>query len=480
MKNIFDYDYRKAINEFIPLLEEIKETSESNISMHIIEPILTNVLNFKKEWLTKEQRSENSRKHFDIVISDNKGNKIIIECKKASVKLNDEHLEQLTNYLNSQNVEWGILTNGYEWILVNNLFKDIKYIKDRILFEIDIRSRKMMKNPNNMKYFTYESLFCNNGIINYVKLIIQFNIYKSYPQSSWANYKCALLKYSEYLMEENNFLYVEMDRIQNYQFIQFYRWYAQQETHKKKNKITKNRKLKSATVENLYRYISNFYTTLYEHGYFKINPFNNMNLNTVIDELDDVIDSSMNKEILIEDASVVIEKTYELLKDTRDAERNVVVFLLFIYGLSRNEIVALKDDDIHSAIIIIKSNKFQRKIPISDNLKKQLNIYIQYKKKKKLKSENFICTSNGKKITAKSLSETINEKIKLINPNMNLEKIQQFIYKEYITKGKDIFSILYLTNLDVVTLKSFITSDEIKNLGKPEKLLSKHPFRNML
>lgn len=480
MNDILNYDYRKEVNEFIPLLEDIKETSESNISMHIIEPILINVLNYKKEWLTKEKRSDNSRKHFDILITDNKRNKILIECKKASIKLNNEHLEQLTNYMNSQNIEWGILTNGYEWILVNNLFKDIKHIADRILFEVDIRSRNMMKTPNNMKYYTYESLFCNNGIINYVKLIIQYNICKRHNMSSWPNYKCALLKFSEYLMEENNFLYVEMDRIQNYQFIQFYRWYVQQETHKKKNKSSKNIKLKPTTVKNLYRYINNFYLTLFEQGYFKINPFSSMDLNIVMNELDDVIDWSTNKELSLQDISIIVEKTYELLKGTRDAERNMVVFLLFIYGLNRKEIVALKNQDICDDYINIRGEKFQRKIPMSNNLREQIKIYMQYKKKKKLKNEKFICTSNGKKINAQSLSEVINEKVKLINYNINIEKIQQFIYKEYVNKGKDIFSILYLTNLDVSNLKRFITNEDIKKMGRPEKLLNKHPFRDML
>lgn len=175
--------------KYLSHIQEIQETSESNLSMHVIEPILIEELGYKKEFISKEERSENSRKHFDIEYNDALGNRIIVECKKANKKLTNEDIEQITGYINSQGIEWGILTNGYKWLLVNNSIKEAGRVNDKVIFTYDMT--KSSKSSDFHEFFSFECIFKNCNI-NYSKLIHQFKIYKKFPDSSWVQYRSNL------------------------------------------------------------------------------------------------------------------------------------------------------------------------------------------------------------------------------------------------------------------------------------------------
>ena len=76
-----------------------------------------NTKEVKKEWKTSK-----SRKYTDYILHYRGKDVLIIETKKLieNENLYDNHKDQLTNYLFDEDIEWGLLTNGREWILLNS------------------------------------------------------------------------------------------------------------------------------------------------------------------------------------------------------------------------------------------------------------------------------------------------------------------------------------------------------------------------
>lgn len=90
-------------------------------------------------------------KRVDIALLDNQRVIAVIECKAATVQLNEAAVNQVSNYTAALDAEWGILTNGNRWILfhviprkgrepeINQLF-DIEVLDDDGLSKDDINS----------------------------------------------------------------------------------------------------------------------------------------------------------------------------------------------------------------------------------------------------------------------------------------------------------------------------------------------------
>jgi len=112
-KKLGNWDYKKQILH--------ANTSETASRVSLVDPLLS-ILGYKIENddLRHEYTVEvNSKKlRVDTVIVDGKAKSplILIECKKASVSLNDSHLRQLLEYLSLlPDSKIGILTNGLEY-----------------------------------------------------------------------------------------------------------------------------------------------------------------------------------------------------------------------------------------------------------------------------------------------------------------------------------------------------------------------------
>ena len=75
-----------------------------------------NTKEVKKEWKTSKNGSA------DYILNYGDKDFLIIETKRLNEKegLYEKHRDQLTNYLFDEDIEWGVLTNGRDWILLNS------------------------------------------------------------------------------------------------------------------------------------------------------------------------------------------------------------------------------------------------------------------------------------------------------------------------------------------------------------------------
>ena len=212
------------IDKYRTLVDSRINESEDDLILHAVMPLL-NDLGYELDYCKIQKRAVMTGKITDIFFHDAKDNKLIVEVKKATEKIDKKHLFQLSAYLNSLEVEWGIITNGYEWILLNNKIKetDLRGLQDRIVFHVDLRKNRVgPSNGNNIKKFCYEWVF-KSKISYYYKLLQQYKVYllnQGRLESSFNTYRGTLNRFINYMIYRYNRFY-SFSNLEISEFIDF-------------------------------------------------------------------------------------------------------------------------------------------------------------------------------------------------------------------------------------------------------------------
>lgn len=483
-------DYGKEIpQKFLQILDSIKvkNESESNLSFHVIEPILIDFLGYKKEWITKELRPIGSKKEqvLDLLIKSNTGKSVVVEIKKVSESLRVlKNINQICDYLYRLNLTWGILTNGYEWMLINNQI-DIPSegnIFQKVVFHIDLRKWKSMgkSNPQNLIYFSYPYLY-EYEYSKYHEVISQCKVYvyeKNRAQSTWEQYENNVSQLVRYLIAKHPEYYYPLENIQPYQFLDFLKWCATTQSESTRGKNTIKHGLSEESIKNYYRFIRSFYSALSEKGYFNNNPLNNISLEEIKTKMGDLI-LEKAKSLRLDNLNQIVEQTLERLGTSREPLRNRLILLLALYGLDRNEISKLEVSDYDGKHIYIDDTKKPRRIPLTQKMTAYIHNLLELKKEKKINSKWLIYKGTGEKLTPSYISEIINDALKSVS-DVTLEELQQYTIKKILLDTKDIISLQYLTGLDINRLGSLLEWTDIEKFANCDKLMKKHPFHDLI
>lgn len=270
-------DYKNLVDGILSSFRNVVEgTSESDLIYHVIGPFLEK-LGYLKEWHKLEQRSHSqSRKFMDLYINDKKGNHLVVEVKKNTKELIRDDLSQLYSYMKDKNCDWGILTNGNEWILVNKTIEgnNENLFGNQNVFHIRLDYRRLGDfNPQKLKYFSYGSLFNKKGISNYFKDLQQFKVYHyNGNQRSWNQSSSTLNNLFEYLIMKNDAHYVHYANMPSYQVEGFFRWCAEKAK-------TGEGKISTNYIKVRFHLLSTFFRRLFADGAY-INPLSNIRLTT--------------------------------------------------------------------------------------------------------------------------------------------------------------------------------------------------------
>ncbi|NFF21946.1 hypothetical protein FDF76_03330 [Clostridium botulinum] len=472
-----------------------KNDNENTVEERVVIPFLE-YIGYKKEWGTPQQRIDIKNTCDRLICSPN-GNKLIVEIKRARHKLNVEDKEQVLRYLNNEAVEWGILTNGNEYLLVNHMLNDLKPI-DRYCLRYDLKRGKfhpISKNMNDLffYYFTYDYIF-NRKASNFFAEFQRFKVNSLNTSSimSLKQYESANFNFFDYLTNDIN-APVCLNDLNSRNLIKYFKT------------LLETKKLSKSTIINKFRYIKSFVDFLEKEDILvNKNDFSKITEDVIIEGLDLI---SEEKEI----QPITLDEISSLLKlqesDTKNGLRNILVIQLICYlGLSRESIINIKDSDITSnyktpkcklpknITYYIKLNNMCIKLPksMNDNLSK----YIKQRKKAKLNFNNFFYsqyTIDNEKFRPLSLS-TINQ---IINESFNKTyTISEERRKSlnYSLLRASVIKLLYENNFSLEEISQFtsLTIDSIyKSLSNsktlalkinkiPNKLFINHPFNKIL
>ena len=164
--------------KLIQFEKESERKSEDDLSNQIILWLLEDCLGYERSSMHWEKRlpSKNRNCFADIVIDIQEGEKLIVETKKydSQKDLDEEDIQQLTDYLSRENSLWGILTNGREILLINMRASANINVMEKIVLRINVAVGKQRgKNEKYISYLSKEKIF-DSRVTNYYRDIAYF------------------------------------------------------------------------------------------------------------------------------------------------------------------------------------------------------------------------------------------------------------------------------------------------------------------
>lgn len=453
------------------------DTYEANIERKIVEKFLV-YQGYDESWFEYQYPTSpvnTTKVDINIYINNNRNILFFVEVKRKNHQITPKEIGQLAGYLNDKNIEWGLLSNGNRYILLNN--KIDAPAPDKVVFEYFLihekNGKSKEKNKLYLNHLSKSSLF-DSEITKYLcylsEFLLRFRDSEHNLSMIGRQYESAIYGFIGYLIEKEHsfdFNYINTTNFTKYL-----------------TKINTPQKYSKQSLENKYRYILSFINFLEAKGLMQ-NAFKNIDLNSVLSK------SGFKQEIKLKD-SITKNEIMELLSyfDTcRYPLRNKLVLTLLIYGFDIEDIITLKDDqiDLKKAIIKIKNKPFK----ITQNLYILLSEHLNEKKKNKVKIKYTLYTKHEKsykQLKYNTLSEIINNSFNSINVDeerkkqLNIKSIRASLIKNLYDCGYSLEEICYLTNLNILTIASYIDEDKIIRNGKKfiPKITTKHPYASLL
>ncbi|WP_346878993.1 type I restriction enzyme HsdR N-terminal domain-containing protein [Clostridium sp. UBA7791] len=470
---------KKILNELKVKYRELPEdTSEENIKIKIVIKFLE-LLGYDENHFYYEENTNKKikDKQVDITILTNNKEKDIfyIEVKKKNHMLVDADIRQISSYLHDKHIEWGLLTNGNHYILINEKLDVLPHNKDIFSYYLcDIPNNISRKNNlDTYNFLEYDSIF-ETKITNYYLVWKEFILKNTLSSSSLFQYSSAYNMFIKYLIMKKNVYNLNYFNISNFKsFIEDIN-------------ETKVNKYKKDSVLSKFNYLLRFTNFLEENKRIAENTFKNFDINNYIDELNlTEKKSKQQQQIKLEE----IELMLQYLNSKKNSIRNKLLFLLVLYGFESTDIILLKDSQLdfkHNKIIINK-----KKYPLTENIKKLLQDIIIEKKQNKIKCEYIFYTKyqgGYKHISRSVLNDVINDSFNKLNLDkdralhLNIQFIKSSLIKNLYFKNYSLEEISYFTNLSISSIVSYIDEKEISKHSIPiiKDINLKHPYSKFI
>lgn len=449
---------------------------EESIKLHIIYDIFLKEMGFDTSEIMPEMKSGRGRCDFALPIKETNDH-LCIEIKRGSQSILYENIEQIYNYLSNNGWEWGIVTNGYEYFLINAKIENHKdskgSLEDKIVFRFNVFETKS-KEYDELKYFDFlsaKNLYIDSNT-NYFADIAQFKAWKFFNnQKSWKVYKSTLFSFFAFYSTGRKYRNTKtaLQGIGRDDFLDYI-------SYKQENSEKKNHRLKSKrSIENNYSHMSSMLKTFKEHGVIQYSEFENNRM----ENLDVIQETTKQKETneLNSDNINIILNYFDSKK--RGYKESAIFLLCATLGLERSRLIELKWDEIHfkerESYILIQD----RKLPIC----KKLEFYLKRTKdeydRKKIKTGYVFNSLFNGKYKAISISY-INKVFNSIQNISNDEKWKMFspqyvricLVKMMYEKGYSIDQITYIVGTELKNISEYITFDMIVSRCNCKKMIS--------
>lgn len=463
------------INELRKKYLELGECTEEEIKIKIVRPLLEN-LGYEERWFKYEYPVIKNKKITDITILRNGSLDMVIEVKKNSLKgLKEDDMFQLLNYLNIKNIEWGILTNGKEYLLINNKIDNAEY-KDKLVFSFDLLD---LSQESDLKHYSIKSIFIDRTTY-YQKYLAQFKVYKFKEKdnyNSWVNFKSTIEKYFEFLSKKYGFR--NISHLNTQDFKDFLNFDIEQSKRRRKEITSK------ITIINKYRHINGFYELFLKNSNEIVkNPFRYISE----EQMCDGIDCKDKEEILTDYDQVVIKQILEHFdKYTNEPERNKIIFLLCLYaGLSRDDIRFLKLDHFNDDERVLYLHG--RKVPLNKEFYARIKNYIDNIRDKHARV-NYVFYSNygdcaGQPFDKSTINSIIRKAVNRLETKsevplkINPENIRKVLIRKFFNAGFSLEEIITSMNIEISRISDYISTEEIIERTDLYRICDLHPYKD--
>jgi len=171
-----DYERLKELKESFKALEDFKE---ENIKIKIVIEVLK-AIGYSLDTFDFEPQVYDRNKVVDFIIRISKKEHLYVETKRGDYDLAEKDVVQILDYLSRGNIEWGLLTNGKSYVLLNRKIEPIDnrqgFYSDKIVLTINLFLNNEVKL---IKYLSNEYIF-DTKVTLFFKDIEQFKALR-YP-----------------------------------------------------------------------------------------------------------------------------------------------------------------------------------------------------------------------------------------------------------------------------------------------------------
>ncbi len=460
------------------LIKTLKRDNEENIKIHIIKPALEK-LGYDSCSFDYEHPLYHRKGIADIAIEIKKDIYLYVEAKKGSSPLDLDAIIQISQYMHTKNVEWGIISNGHEFILINDkiesLLKDETSHKDKVVLHINIRSNS---ESHYINYLSKKSIF-ETKVTNYFKHIAQYKSYKySNNEISWRCYKGTLFNFFDYYStKENKYRELKELRIDDFQDFLEYDKNLKSNTGRTVNSVS--------TFKNKSSHLCSMLNELKNHDKLLTHNFDYPR-DTILNSISYENTSKENIYLNKENVSIILN-FLENNKGNRLRDSTIFLFCLYL-GLERSELHDLNFDmiDFSNNLITIKNRIIPLPSKIINNLKKLKKLYTGLGFKPI--SLFYSYRQNKYKPLSENLLNDVFNKIRDIDINTEYwsyfspQYIRNCLIPQLFESGYALEEIAYLTAMNLPYISKLIPYNNLcKNINLSEDHKKReHPYLEFL
>jgi stress response protein SCP2 len=139
--------FQQKMNRFLPQINTAVEQKENESKTRIIlDRIFIDVFGYKMEGIKAEQKIQGKRA--DYVLSVDGSDMLVVEVKKAGMKLRDQHISQAAFYGACSGISWALLTNLQTWQLYYISMQE--KVEHHLVFSVDLSDEPTFDDIKNL------------------------------------------------------------------------------------------------------------------------------------------------------------------------------------------------------------------------------------------------------------------------------------------------------------------------------------------
>ena len=392
---------------------------------------------------------------------------LIIEVKNGNRPIEVKDIEQVRTYAGSKGQRFGLLTNGYEYVLLDFSIETIPKIEGNVLesyivfwfdiFKVRTKGRTELRY---FKYLSFENLY-NNQSTYFFCDVAQYKVWK-YEQEikdvSWNSYRCTLFQFYDFIapkvLAKKNYEQVGKRFYETLDMEQFDMFISE---CKRNGKDTSTK-----TLNNNHTHIYNMLYELEKHERIRFISISDSRKENLI-VYEETEDKRSVTELNTEDIQVILD----FLKTKRNSNRDIVIFLLEItLGLERSQLLELNWDVFDKSFNYISLEG--RKIELCPILQEYLIKLNKEAKRAKIKSQKiFQVFYDGeyRPMREWNINDVFNNFVQITSDEKWKDYSPKFVRKSLIRTmffaGYSLEDIMYITGIDINNISKYIKMNEL-------------------
>lgn len=383
----------------------------------------------------------------------------------------EERLEKaislLTAACDSGSFEWGILFHHEGIVLINSQIPkgESAYKANKIVFRFGFgRPSEFVY----FKYLSYENLLVTQNTKFFSDIIIFRNVGYEKSPISWSQYLSTTRRVFDYFCEhDRGYSQNVYDEISVTDLEQCLR---ERSRTKKDNYIT-----------NQFRYMNKFMKWKAPNGQFA-----SQSVAKLLNDFKDVTEQHYVEEISFD--SKELRLLFRKVQKEQNAERNqVLLLLMFAYGMERRQLRMLCWDDLNLNSIRKASIKIEEKrFPLPSTLAEKL---IELKRILNADERRYVLgncyTRNVRPLSGDGINSILSsitnrEKFQNSYHNITVANVRKWLFKYLISEKYNIVAVMQMMNVSVQNLYNYVSKEQFIDFSRGDvkgiEEMSEHPM----